>query len=147
MGRPLILACDNCIVGDASRYYLPLAAGLAVALVLALGCAWLAVGRDGPRAVATTVAAVMLGVVPAGSVVVLSSDVGTGNLTCGSALSSSLLRGLPNDAALNEDQRYSKERGEATVRRAAVATGTAVPAAALLVALSSTPPRRRTAFA
>lgn len=148
MGRPLtLLACDNCIPGDASVLYLPLSLGVAVALVLALGCVWLATTRDGVRSIAATVAAIALVIGPVGGVVALASDVGTGNSVCGSALSASLLRGVPNDAALDEGQTECKERGEKTVRGASVWAVTAAVCAGVLVAASSLPPRRRAAFA
>ncbi|HEX8004419.1 MAG TPA: hypothetical protein VF519_17160 [Mycobacteriales bacterium] len=147
MGRHLILACDNCIPGDASGWYAPLALALLVSLVLAGWCGWVALGHEGARAVAAKVAAAALAIVPAASMLAMATDVGRGNLVCGSALSSSLERGVPNDAALDENQTFCKERGEAVVRGAATATGTAVVASALLMAYASVPRRPRAALA
>ncbi|HEV2889326.1 MAG TPA: hypothetical protein VGX28_03040 [Frankiaceae bacterium] len=143
----MILACDNCVIADTSRWYMSLALGVLVAVALAMGCVRLAARRDGRRSVAACVAAGALVVGPFGAVLALYVDPGTGNLTCGSALSSALLRGLPNDAALTEDQAYCKEHGETLVRGAVAAAATSVVAAALLAGWSWAPPPRRAALA
>jgi hypothetical protein len=147
VGRHLILACDNCIPGDASGWYVPLTLGMLAALLLAAGCARVAGRRDGARSTAALVAAVALVVVPFGAVLALSVDPGRGNVVCGSALSSSLERGLPNDAALDAGQTYCKTRGMAIRRGAGTAVAASLVGAALLVGWSSLPPRRRTALA
>lgn len=142
----MILACDNCIQGDASGWYLPLALLVAACLGLAAGCVFLARRRTGARALATTAAAVALVVGPVGAVFAIATDATFEGVICGSALSASLERPRPG-MTLDRWQEGCRLHGEAVIRGATAWGVASAGAAALLVLGSSLPPRRRAAFA
>ncbi len=141
MGRPLRLACDNCIPGDASGWYLPLGLATLACLGLAVACMYVAARRGGVRAISAKVAAVTLVVGPVGGIVAMATDVTFDGAICGSALSTSRDRPLPGHR-LDPTQEGCRRKGEAIVRGASVWALTSAGAAALLLAGSSLPPRR-----
>jgi peptidoglycan/LPS O-acetylase OafA/YrhL len=145
VGRHLRLACDNCVPGDASGWYLPLAFGVVAAFALAFGCLLLAGRRERWGRALALVAAGCLAAGPAAAVFVLAAPVtyDGGRVTCGSALSASLERGLPDDSALDEYQAGCKARGERWRGVAAVLGIGSVVVAGVCAAGAALPDGRR----
>jgi hypothetical protein len=73
---------------------------------------------------------------PVGAVFAIATPTTYDGATCGSALSASLERGVPDDAALDRTQRGCKDKGAATMRAAEAygAASAGVAVIALLVA-------------
>ena len=140
MGRPLILACDNCIPGDASPYYLPLALVTIVVGALAWWALRRARGTAGRRRVLLRAGAIVLMAGPLGAILVVSSDVTYDRAICGSALKTSLDRPRPG-MALDATQEGCRRKGERIVA-AATAYGVAATAVALVVLAGAALPVR-----
>jgi hypothetical protein len=121
VGPLTVLACANCVIGNNQLSFLML--GVAATSLL-LGCAVLAFavrdtnGRQ--RATGIIAALALLAGFPMALAVSLTSVTvaGSPNLDCGSALSASRERGLPDDRALDPDQQACKAAGAARVREA-----------------------------
>jgi hypothetical protein len=140
------LACDNCVPGDASGWYLPLALLGVVAALLAYGAYRLALRRSARRRAVTLGAAWLLLLGPVGAVLALTGHLRWHGVECGSALAASLERGVPTDAALDAAQRGCKDTGRYVVRAAAWGGG-GLALAGLVAVAAATPPRRRVAGA
>lgn len=123
-----LLACDNCIPGDQSHLYPLLLAAVLTGLLLSGLCFLGTRGRRVPIRVLGAVAAGAWIVSGPGAVLVVETPMMFGSVTCGSALSASLERGIPHDNALDESQRGCKHTGE---RRVVVAEIVALVAAAV----------------
>ncbi|HVF03572.1 MAG TPA: hypothetical protein VNA20_01910 [Frankiaceae bacterium] len=148
MGRALrLLACDNCIPGDASGWYVPLGA-LVLAAVLTAAATWRRAGaRTGWRAAALRLSGLVLLAGPPAAVLAVASDVTYGRTHCGSALSASLERGVPDGKALDPAQAGCKDKGDRIVAYAYAYTGATFVAAAVAAGAGSAPGRRRPAVA
>lgn len=145
MGRALTpYACDNCVPGDASGWTVPL-------LVLVLLCgavaaaAWLR-SNDAARrgAVLLRLSGLLLLAGPPVAAVAAMGDVTYGRTHCGSALAASLLRGRPDDSALDAAQAGCQAKGERVVGVART-YGAATLAVAVLAGVAGAVPSRRQA--
>lgn len=147
MGRLLSLACSNCVPGDASGWYLPLAAICVAGVLLGLAARRLAEGRSGLRYGVTLLAAATIAFAPGLAVAALAADAGYRDVVCGSALSASLLRGLPDDSALDDAQAGCKAAGLRRVRLVTTSAAVLVGLAALTLLAAGVPGQRRLAEA
>jgi hypothetical protein len=144
VGRHLTpLACDNCIPGDASGWWLPLALG-SVAVVAVAYVAWgFAARAEGRRwGVALRVAAAALAAWPVVGLA-LGMSITYDGASCGSALSASLERGVPDDSALDHYQAGCKARGATVVRRVGTYGAVTLGAVVLAAVAGSVSPRSR----
>jgi hypothetical protein len=145
---PVLLACDNCLPGDASPYYLPLAATV-VASVL-IGVLLYRRSRIATRGavrlpILVVVCLVCLCIVVPASVAATVIPIQTRGVQCGNAIRASLERGIPNDDALDRYQRACKDVGTTLVRSAVIVGGLSITVAAAsgLAAFGLTAGRRR----
>jgi hypothetical protein len=86
---------------------------------------------------------VLLAAGPVVGIGLLMVPVTFGDATCGSALSASLERGIPNDAALDRYQAGCKATGQRIVDVALVLGGGAIVVAAVCAAGAALPDPRR----
>lgn len=135
---PLLLACDNCIQGAPSRYYGYIALSLLLSVLVAAGV-WMVSRRlppgAGRKAMYGATVCFLLSA-PAGLILITSEPKGAGG-GCGSALKASMLRGVPDDSALDKRQVTCKHSGERWVRAGAVAGTVAILAGGVLVAIAT----------
>ena len=142
MGRHLSLACDNCVPGDASGWYLPLAA-LVMLSVAGGALAWLlANDRIKRSALLLRVAGLALLAGPPVAVFLAIGDVTYDRAACGTALSASLERGLPDDSALDHWQAGCKAKGERVVGAATAYGGATLGVAVLAGTVAFAAPAR-----
>lgn len=137
IGAGLLLACDNCDPGDQSRFYpllLAVAGGGLALMALAIRVAVASPGRAA-RWAGALAAACFLAAGP-GAVAEAERPTEWHGVVCGSALSASLERGVPDDQALDNGQAGCKRRGAGHVHLA-VFWGWALLAAGVVAFLVS----------
>jgi hypothetical protein len=123
----LLLACDNCVPGDQGPYRLLLLGIFLGGGILGIGLLVLA-GIASTRwrhATTALVAAGCLSLTSPVAVLVAETPTTWHGVTCGSALSASLTRGVPDDRALDSNQLGCKAAGLRWVRAAEIGAGAA----------------------
>ena len=114
-GLIIVPACDNCVPGDSSPYYLPLFILAAAGLLLSVGILLLTRGAPRRPRLYGIAAAVCLGIGLPFATALTHFPISAQGATCGGALTSSMERGVPTDAALDPTQSACKERGQTVI--------------------------------
>lgn len=142
MGRPLRLACDNCIRGDVSAWYGPFALVLIACAVGTAIAFTVALQRDGRRGTLLWLAGWAMVCGPPVAIVGMTSDIRWERTYCGSALDASLTRPRPG-ARLDLAQEGCRAEGARVVRFATGWAGLTTVVAVGSLAGAALPVRRR----
>ena len=135
-GQIIVPACDNCVPGDSSPYYLPLFILAAAGLLLSLGILLLTRGVPRRPRLYGIAAAVCLGIGLPVAAALTHLPISARGATCGGALTSSLERGVPTDSALDPTQSACKKRGQTVIDHAVTIGGGALLVGAVLTIAS-----------